>query len=136
MTTADPEARRPARPLSPHLSIYRPIITMVMSILHRITGVMNVGGFILVVAYLMALAIGPGAYEFMSGVYSSILGRVVLVAFTWSVIHHMLGGVRHAIWDVGRAMGEERYTLAWGTLVGSIALTGSLWVIVIVVENV
>lgn len=109
---------------------------MVMSIMHRITGVMNVAGLVLVVAFLLAIASGPEAYETASAIYSSFLGRIILVAFTWSLIHHMLGGVRHAIWDTGHGMGEARYSLAWATLVGSIALTGSLWVIVIIVENV
>lgn len=137
MGAADTETagRRP-RPLSPHLSIYRPIITMVMSIMHRVTGVMNVAGFILVVAYLMAIAVGPEAYEIASAIYSSIPVRIILVAFTWSLIHHMLGGLRHAIWDVGRGFGEVRYTLSWATLIGSLTLTASLWIIVVILEVV
>lgn len=140
MASADTQSssaggRRP-RPLSPHLSIYSPIITMVMSIMHRMTGVMNVGGLLLVTAYLLALASGPAAYETMNGLYSSILGRVILVGFTWSLVHHMLGGVRHAIWDMGRGFGEERYTMSWATAVGAVLITVALWGLVMLLENV
>jgi len=126
-------ARR-ARPLSPHLSIYRPIVTMVMSIMHRITGIVNIGGLLIVVAYLFALALGPEAYEAASGLYGSWPVRIVLVAFTWSLVHHMLGGLRHAVWDFGRGMGEVRYTLAWLTLTGSVLLTVALWALIVVLE--
>lgn len=137
MSTADTEAtgRRP-RPLSPHLSIYRPIVTMVMSILHRITGVMNVGGLLIVVAYLMAIALGPDAYAAASDFYGWWPVRIVLVAFSWSVIHHMLGGLRHALWDTGHGLGEVRYTLSWLTLTGSILITTALWSGVVVLEAI
>ncbi|WP_108662312.1 succinate dehydrogenase, cytochrome b556 subunit [Acuticoccus kandeliae] len=138
MASADTDVsggRRP-RPLSPHLSIYRPIVTMVMSIMHRVTGMMNIAGVILVLYYLLALAAGPEAFADASALYSSWLARIVLVAFTWSLVHHMLGGIRHFIWDTGKALGEERYTLSWMTLTGSILLTTALWALIVVVEAV
>jgi len=125
---------RRSRPLSPHLSIYRPIVTMVMSIMHRATGLLNVGGLLIVVVFLLALAAGPVAYESAAAWYGWWPVRVILVAFTWSLIQHMLGGVRHAIWDTGRGMGESRYTLAWATAAGSIILTTALWAFVYVWE--
>jgi succinate dehydrogenase / fumarate reductase cytochrome b subunit len=131
--TGSQGGRRP-RPLSPHLSIYRPIVTMVMSIMHRMTGIMNIGGLLIVVAYLLALAAGPEAYERAGEWYGWWPVRVVLVAFTWSVIHHMLGGIRHAVWDVGRGFGEERYTLSWATITGSILITTALWAFIVVWE--
>ncbi|MEM8853614.1 MAG: succinate dehydrogenase, cytochrome b556 subunit [Pseudomonadota bacterium] len=130
------EGGRPARPLSPHLSIYRPIVTMVMSILHRITGILNVGGMLLVVGYLLAVASGPQAYADASWFFGSMVVRVVMVAFSWSLIHHMLGGIRHAIWDAGRGFGDVRYTMSWLTLFGSVTLTVLLWVFVITWEAV
>lgn len=133
----EPQGRghRP-RPLSPHLSIYRPIVTMVMSIMHRVTGILNVGGLLLVTAYLLSIALGPEAYANASAVYGSWPARVILVAFTWSMIHHMLGGVRHAFWDVGRGMGHSsRVALSWGTVIGAVTLTVVLWVVVLIVEN-
>lgn len=136
MTTTETAPDRPTRPLSPHLSIYRPIITMVMSIMHRVTGVMNVAGVVLVVAFIMGVAAGPQTYDTVAGIYGSWIGRIVIVTFTWALIHHMLGGLRHAVWDLGRGLGEVRYAMSWATLVGSLALTGALWAVVIVVENV
>lgn len=133
MASSETGGRRP-RPMSPHLSIYRPIVTMVMSIMHRATGMMNVGGLLIVVAFLLAIAAGPEAYESAAEWYGWWPVRIVLVAFTWSLIHHMLGGLRHAVWDFGRGMGEERYTLSWATISGSIILTTALWAFVTVWE--
>jgi len=107
---------------------------MVMSIMHRVTGMMNVAGLVLVVAYLLALAAGPEAYESANAIYSSWLGRIVLVAFTWSLIHHLLGGIRHFIWDSGNGFGEARYNLAWLTITGSILITTALWALIVVIE--
>lgn len=137
MTSADTEApaRRP-RPLSPHLSVYRPIVTMVMSIMHRVTGVMNVGGLLIVVAYLLAIALGPESYEAAASFYGAWPVRIVLVAFTWSLIHHMLGGLRHFVWDTGHGYGDVRYTLSWATVTGSILLTTALWALIVVLEAI
>ena len=134
MASADTAARRRERPLSPHLSIYRPIVTMVMSIMHRVTGMMNIAGLVLVVGYIVALASGPEAYAWASGIYSSWVGRIILVAFTWSLVHHMFGGFRHFVWDTGRGQGEVRYQLTWLNLVGSILVTAVLWALVVVLE--
>ena len=134
-TEGGPAGRRP-RPLSPHLSVYRPIVTMVMSIMHRITGMMNIAGLVLVVGYITALAMGQDTYALASAVYGSWLGRIVLVTFTWSLLHHMLGGVRHAIWDLGHAFGDVRYQLSWLTAIGSVSLTIILWMVIVVLEAV
>lgn len=118
------------RPLSPHLQIYKPILTMVMSILHRITGAALYGGTILVVWWLVAAAAGPAYFAFVNEVYGSILGRLVLFGFTWALVHHMLGGLRHFIWDMGYGFGREaREWLARATIIGSVALTLLLWIV-------
>lgn len=109
---------------------------MVMSIMHRVTGMMNVGGLVLVVAYLLAIASGPEAFAWANAIYSSWLVRIILVAFTWSLIHHMLGGFRHFVWDAGRGTGEVRYSMSWATLVGSILVTTALWALIVVVEAI
>ncbi len=127
-------SRRP-RPLSPHIAIYRPIVTMVMSIMHRATGIMTIAGLVLVVGFLLGLAMGPESYATATAIYSSWLGRVVLVGFTWALIHHLLGGIRHLIWDLGRGFGNERYAMAWANVALSIVLTVVLWVVVVAVEN-
>jgi len=116
------------RPLSPHLQIYKPILTMVMSILHRITGAALYFGTILLAWWLIAAAAGPSYFDFVNEIYGSILGRLILFGFTWALVHHMLGGLRHFIWDTGR--GFELRTidvLAWGTLIVSITLTLVIW---------
>jgi succinate dehydrogenase / fumarate reductase, cytochrome b subunit len=125
------ETNAPAvRPLSPHLQIYRPMLTMMMSIVHRITGIANYAGMALLAWWLLAAASGPNGYARFEWFAGSIIGRLILFGFTWSVIHHMLGGVRHLIWDVGRGFGPvEREWLAAANLIGSIALTVLLWII-------
>lgn len=136
MASAETAAGRRERPLSPHLSIYRPIVTMVMSIMHRVTGIINVGGLLIVVAYLLALASGPEAFATANAIYSSWIVRIILVAFTWSLVHHMFGGLRHFVWDMGRGTGEVRYQLSWLNLVASILVTTALWALIVVVEAI
>lgn len=136
MASEDTFGPRRERPLSPHLSIYRPIVTMVMSILHRVTGMLNVAGLLLVTAFLLGIAMGPEAYEAVTAVTSSWFGRVVLVGFTWSLIHHLLGGLRHLMWDFGKAFGDVRYAVAWANVVASVLLTAALWALVMFVEQI
>jgi succinate dehydrogenase / fumarate reductase cytochrome b subunit len=119
---------RVERPLSPHLQIYRPMLTMMMSIAHRISGAANAAGFVLLAWWLVAIAAGPDAYAQVSHLFSSTIGRVVLFLFTWSLVHHMLGGIRHLIWDTGRALDKTSIeVLAWLTIIFSIALTVLIW---------
>lgn len=121
---------RAQRPLSPHLQVYRPLFTMMMSIVHRITGTALYFGTILMVYWLLAAASGPDAYDTAMDLFGSWLGRLVLFGFTWALLHHMLGGIRHFIWDTGRGFGDrERNWLARATLAGSLALTVILWLV-------
>ncbi len=126
-----PHARTPfERPLSPHLQIFRPILTMMMSIAHRITGAALYLGSLLLAWWLMAAALGPGAFATAQWFMASFIGRLILFGFTWALIHHMLGGIRHLIWDTGR--GFERADREWLTrvsLYGGLALTLVLWVL-------
>jgi succinate dehydrogenase / fumarate reductase cytochrome b subunit len=116
------------RPLSPHLQIYRPMLTMLMSIAHRISGAANAAGFVLLASWLVAIAAGPDAYAQVSRLFATIPGRIVLFLFTWSLVHHMLGGMRHLVWDTGRALDKTSIeVLAWLTIIGSIALTVLIW---------
>jgi succinate dehydrogenase / fumarate reductase cytochrome b subunit len=122
------ETRIVERPLSPHLQIYRWPVTMLMSILHRVTGASLYVGTLLVAWWLAAAGSGPAAYGTVSGFINSWFGRVILFGYTWALIHHMLGGIRHLIWDTGHGFGQqEREGLAVATLVGSITLTLILW---------
>ena len=127
MSQVDAKANRP---LSPHLSIYRPIITMVMSIMHRITGSALFFGTILIVWWLVAAASGPDAFATANGFFGSVIGMMLLFGFTWALMHHMIGGLRHFIWDTGAGFdpaSREAITLA--TLVFSIAATVIVWAV-------
>ena len=124
-------AKAPAqRPLSPHLQIYRPMLSMMMSIAHRITGAALYAGTLIVVWWLLAAATGQNAYGTFQAFASSWVGRLILFGYTWALIHHMLGGIRHFIWDLGYGFGpEEREWLVRAGLAGSIATTVILWVV-------
>ncbi|MCZ8185089.1 MAG: succinate dehydrogenase, cytochrome b556 subunit [Beijerinckiaceae bacterium] len=112
------------RPLSPHLQIYKPSITMVMSILHRITGAALFFGTLLLVIALVALASGSSAYGTVQAIYGSFLGKLVLFGYTWALFHHMCGGIRHFVWDTGAGLERgTRMKLAWGTLFASLGMT-------------
>jgi len=122
-----------ARPLSPHLSIYRFRPTMAMSILHRITGSALYVGTLLFVWWLVVAASGPEAFSYASAFFGSIIGRIILFGYTWALLHHMFGGIRHLIWDTGIGLSKETSTkLAQATLVASLALTLILWVGIVV----
>ena len=119
-----------ARPLSPHLQIYRPMLTMMMSIMHRITGVGLYFGIVLLVWWLTAASISDGYFDFVQGFFGHWFGRLLLFGFTWALIHHALGGLRHLLWDTGR--GFDLTLVEWlarANLAGSIILTILLWVV-------
>ena len=118
------------RPLSPHISIYRPTLTMMMSIVHRVTGAALYFGTLLLVWWLAAAAAGPHAYGNVQWFMETLFGRLILFGYTWALIHHALGGVRHLIWDTGRGFGpQERERLAVATIVGSVSWTVVIWVL-------
>ena len=119
-----------SRPLSPHLDIYRLTLTMAMSIAHRITGVGLYLGVLLLAWFLLALAGDAASFATFSGFLNSIIGRLVLFGFTWSLFHHMLGGVRHFLWDAGIGLDHPlRERLAQMTLIGGLVLTFLAWII-------
>ncbi len=125
-----PTRRTVERPLSPHLSIYRPMLTMMMSIVHRITGGALFVGTLLLTWWLLAAASGPTAYAKFQNFMGSIIGMLILFGYTWALIHHMLGGLRHLIWDTGRGFGPaEREWLTLATIIGSIGLTLLIWIV-------
>ena len=130
------ETRIPApRPLSPHLQIYRWSWTMTMSIFHRATGTALYLGIPLFAIWLVALASGPGAFGDVHGFFGSWFGMLILFGYTWVLMHHMLGGVRHLIWDFGHGMEPtQRVWLARLSLIGSIGLTLLLWIAALVLR--
>jgi succinate dehydrogenase / fumarate reductase, cytochrome b subunit len=124
------EAKLAARPLSPHLQVYRWSWTMAMSIFHRATGIALYLGTVLVAGWLLAMASGPAAYGRVSWFFGTPVGLLVLFGYTWVLLHHMLGGVRHLVWDFGHGMEPAtRINMARFTLVGSTLLTVLIWAV-------
>ena len=127
------EAKLAPRPLSPHLQIYRWSWTMAMSVAHRVTGIALYGGIALLAIWLVALASGPRAFEAVQGFFGSPLGYLILFGYTGVLMPHMLGGVRHLVWDFGHGMEPaQRINMARFTLVGSVTLTILIWAVAII----
>jgi succinate dehydrogenase / fumarate reductase cytochrome b subunit len=117
-----------SRPLSPHLSIYRFTLTMANSVIHRGTGMAMYAGTLLIVLWLGAAALGEGPFALVSAVYGFWLVQVVFFLATWALFHHMLGGIRHFVWDSIHALdpvGRETITRVQWAL--SILLTLGAW---------
>lgn len=119
-----------ARPLSPHLQVYKLIPTMLMSIVHRITGAALYFGFVLVAIWLLAAATSEQSYNAVTAIYGSWIGRLILFGFTWALLHHLLGGIRHLVWDTGKGFEKHFATkVAIAMPIVSIGLTVLLWVV-------
>lgn len=118
------------RPLSPHLQIYKFIPTMASSIIHRITGGALYFGTLLVAWWLIAIASGPSYYETASYVFGSIIGRLILFGFTWALVQHLLGGLRHFMWDLGYGF-EKHFTtrMAKASFVAAPIITVLIWIV-------
>jgi len=128
-TGTAPKTARP-RPLSPHLDVYRLTLTMAMSGAHRITGVALYAGVLLLAWFLLATSADAASFAVFSSFIHSIIGQLVLFGFTWSLFHHLLGGIRHFIWDAGYGMDHpQREQLAQATLIGGIVLTLLVWIV-------
>lgn len=90
------------RPVSPHLQIYKPQLTSVLSILHRITGVFTFSGAILILAWLVSLAWDAPMYHFLQDIAASIPVQIFLFFWSWALVYHLLNGLRHLVWDSGK----------------------------------
>lgn len=117
------------RPLSPHLQVYRPQYTSMISIFHRITGVGLWVGTLLLVYWLVAAAIGAEAYETARDLIGSFLGRLCLFGWTVALFYHLCNGIRHLVWDIGVGL-ELRTSFYSGmaVLAGTVILTLVTWV--------
>jgi len=118
------------RPLSPHLTIYRWPITMLLSILHRATGVAMAIGLIVLTAWLMQMAAGPEQYQYFRATMSHPVGIVLLIGWTFAFFLHLGNGIRHLFWDTGRGF-EKRHAnaSAWFVILFAVVLTAAFWVI-------
>jgi succinate dehydrogenase / fumarate reductase, cytochrome b subunit len=116
----------PKRPLSPFMigPYYRPQLTSMLSIAHRATGVLlSAAGFALA-AWLLAVAGGSEAFDRVAGLLSSPPGRLILALVLFSLVYHLLNGIRHLLWDIGWGFEIPRvYATGWAVVVLSVALT-------------
>lgn len=124
------DAKRPPtaieRPLSPFMigPYYRPQMTSMSSILIRITGLGLVAGIVLTVAWILAAAVSAEWFAWVDWLVTSWLGKLIYVGSAWAVWYHLLGGVRHFIFDAGKAMDiPTAEKLGWGMVGGSVVLT-------------
>jgi len=116
------------RPLSPHLQVYRPQITSVMSILHRLTGIALAVGTLLLVWWLAAAAAGPDSFATVQGFIGSVLGRILLFGWSWALFYHLCNGIRHLAWDAGWGFDLKTvYRSGWLVVAASAALTLIAW---------
>lgn len=129
------DGRMVRRPLSPHLQVYRPQITSVLSIMHRLTGIALAVGTLLLVAWLVAAAKSPVAYAAVGGFIGSWIGLVLLFGWTAALVYHLLNGIRHLAWDAGYGYGlADVHRSGWAVVIGTAALTVLLWIIAFAVH--
>ena len=118
------------RPVSPHIQIYRPQLTSVLSILHRITGVALSFGAILVAIWLTSIAYNREFFEASFVFLSSIWGRLFLFLWSLALFYHLCNGIRHLFWDAGHWLElDEVYKSGWGVIIGTAVLTVATWTI-------
>ncbi len=117
-------------PLSPHLQIYRWQISSLVSIFHRITGILNLLGLIFICAWISSAGIGENLFGYFSILLKSFIGKFILIGFTWSMSYHLLSGIRHFFWDLGHGYEIKTANLSGIIVVlGSLILTIILWMI-------
>jgi succinate dehydrogenase / fumarate reductase cytochrome b subunit len=120
--------RAQSRPLSPHLQVYRWQITMTMSILHRVSGVVLTIGAFGLAWWLLALAAGGDQYAHASALVASPVGLVLLFGFSLSLVYHLLNGLRHLMWDMGWGFDiPEIYRSGWAVAVLTVVFTAAIW---------
>ena len=130
-----PASSAARRPLSPHLQIYTPMLTMVMSIAHRLTGVALYIGTVLLAWWLIAAASDANAFATIAGFLGSFIGQLVLFGFSCALFTHLLGGLRHMIWDAGYGFDHpQREYLARATLAGGVGLAVLVWLVAYVLR--
>ena len=118
------DVNRGNRPLSPHLTIYRPQMTSISSIFVRITGNALLAATLLLIAWLLAASTSAAAFDWVQCVITSWFGDLVFLLSLWALWYHMLGGLRHLIWDTGRGLElKTAERMGWMMIIGSLLLT-------------
>jgi succinate dehydrogenase / fumarate reductase, cytochrome b subunit len=119
------------RPLSPHLGIYRWQIGNTLSILHRLTGVALAFGLAALCFWLICLSGGEDSYRIAEWAFNGVIGRLFLFGWTFSFLYHLLNGVRHLFWDMGKGFERvPRHASGWFAVLGAFALTIGVWVMI------
>ena len=113
-------------PLSPHLQIYRWQISSLLSITHRITGILNLFGLIFISAWICSAGIGENLFEYFSILLKTFFGKFILIGFTWSMSYHLLSGIRHFFWDLGYG-----YEIKTANISGIVVIVSSLFMTVL-----
>lgn len=127
-------ANTPQRPLSPFMigPYYRPQLTSMMSITHRITGVINVVGSLGLVGWLLAIAAGPQAHATFMSHAGAWYGLILLFGWSWTLSYHLCNGIRHLFWDTGRGFDLPTvYRTGYAVIAGSLLLTAVVWLVVL-----
>jgi succinate dehydrogenase / fumarate reductase, cytochrome b subunit len=123
-----PQAARVARPLSPHLQVYRPQLTSILSITHRAAGVALAVGTLLLAWWLIAAATGPEHFATVQAVIGSWIGRLLLLGWTAALFFHFANGIRHLFWDAGLGFDlKTTYRSGWLVLFATVLLTAITW---------
>ena len=119
------------RPLSPHLQIYKPQITSVLSILHRGTGIVLSIGSIILVLWIVTLTLGESTYLMYSNIINNWFGKFIIFGFTFALFYHLSNGVRHLFWDAGYGYDlKHAYISGVAVIISSLSLTSITWLIV------
>jgi succinate dehydrogenase / fumarate reductase cytochrome b subunit len=119
-----------ARPLSPHLQIYRWQIGNTLSILHRVTGVALALGLLALSYWLVSVAGGAAQYAAAASAFASPVGLIVLIGWTFAFLYHLLNGIRHLFWDAGLGFERtQRHASGWFAVLGALGLTVCVWVL-------
>ena len=115
-------------PLSPHLQIYRWQISSLLSITHRISGVINFLALILIFFWLIFLSLGENNYQSYLLIINSFIGKFILIGFTWSMSFHLLSGIRHLVWDLGYGFEIKTANITGGiVIISSLVITIIFW---------
>ena len=129
------DVNRGNRPLSPFMigKYYRPQLTSMLSITHRLTGMINVAGALGLVVWLLCVAAGPDAHAAFMGHAGAWYGLILLFGWSWTLAYHLCNGLRHLVWDTGRGFDLPTvYRTGYAVIAGSLALTALVWLVVLI----
>jgi len=135
MSTPAPSKTTPQRPLSPFMigPYYKPQMTSMLSITHRLTGIGLSFGAVLLVVWLSCLAAGPDCYAVIAPHLAAWYGQLVVFAFSWSLLYHFCNGIRHLMWDLGKGLDmPTAEKTGWAVIVVSIVITAAVWAVAFV----